>query len=200
MPKLRAACLCIAQGVLRCRSHLDRVTLCACRTSETALAFCLLHSPFFLLPLFLLPRPVSQRLCPGGVPDMPPCISHVARVILCGCGTCKWVLCVSLCDCGTLPITIVTLRFPPPALPAHSLPTKCCCPVSRPDWFRRGRLRRFAPSAMQASCCSSVSEWLYLLEAAPRRVRQRRCLKERGSLGFTQRRRHCLPPRSTYHT
>ena len=53
---------------------------------------------------------------------------------------------------------------------------------------------------MQASCCFWVSEWLYLLEAALKRARRRRCLHECGSLGFTQRRRNCLLPRNTNHT
>jgi hypothetical protein len=80
------------------------------------------------------------------------------------------------------------------------LPTEYCCPVSAPDWPRRGRLRRFDPSAMQAFRSFSVSEWLYLLEAALKRARQRRCRNERGSLGLTQRRRNCLLPRNTNHT
>jgi hypothetical protein len=53
---------------------------------------------------------------------------------------------------------------------------------------------------MQASRSSSVSERLYLVEAEVKRARQRRCRNERGSLGFTQRRLHCLLPRNTNHT
>ena len=107
---------------------------------------------------------------------------------------------VSLCSCWTLAFIIVALPLSSTAWAAHSLPTEYCCPVSAPDWPSRGRLRRFAPAAMQASCCFSLSEWLYFLEAAVKRARQRRCLHERGSLGFTQRRRHCLLPRNTNHT
>ena len=36
------------------------------------------------------------------------------------------------------------------------IPTKCCCPVSGPHWFRRRRLRTFAPAAIQACRCSPV--------------------------------------------
>jgi hypothetical protein len=53
---------------------------------------------------------------------------------------------------------------------------------------------------MQASSCSSVSERLYLFEATLKRARQCRCRNERGSLGFTQRRRNCLLPCNTNHT
>jgi hypothetical protein len=80
------------------------------------------------------------------------------------------------------------------------LPTEYCCPVRAPDWPRRGRLRRFAPATMQASCCTSVSEWLYLLEAALKRARQRLGRNVRGSLGLTQRRRNCWLPCNTNHT
>ena len=38
--------------------------------------------------------------------------------------------------------------------------TQCCWPVSGPDWPRRGRLRRLAPAALQAFCCSCVSDAL----------------------------------------
>ena len=97
-------------------------------------------------------------------------------------------------------MVIVALRLSSSAWATHSLPTEYCCPVSAPNWPRRGRLRRFAPAAMQASRCSSVSERLYLLEAALKRARQRRCLNVLGSLGFTQRRRNCLLPCNTNHT
>ena len=92
------------------------------------------------------------------------------------------------------------LWTPVSAFLEHSCPTQYCCPVSRPLWPSRGRLRRFAPAAMQASSCSSVRAALYFLEAVASRVRQYRCVGVRRSLGLTQRRRHCLLPGSTYHT
>jgi hypothetical protein len=64
---------------------------------------------------------------------------------------------------------------------------------------RRGRQRALAPAAIQASCCSSVSDWLYFFEAAPKRPRQCCCLVVRGFLGRAQRRRRCLLP-TTYQT
>jgi hypothetical protein len=66
---------------------------------------------------------------------------------------------------------------------AESFRTQYCDPVSGPDCASRGRLRSFAPAAMQASRSSSVSERLYLLEAAPKRERQSICASVRGSLG-----------------
>jgi hypothetical protein len=48
---------------------------------------------------------------------------------------------------------------------------------------------------MQAFCCSSVREALYLFEAAPKRSREYSCLGVRGSFGLTYRCRCCLLPR-----
>ena len=48
---------------------------------------------------------------------------------------------------------------------------------------------------MQASCCSSVSDWLYFFEAAPNRPRQYRCLGVRGSFNLRYRCRCCFLPR-----
>ena len=89
---------------------------------------------------------------------------------------------------------------PASAFLAHACPTQYCCPVSQPHWPSRGRLRRFAPAAMQASSCLSVRTALYFFEAFASRARQCSWFAVRGSLGLTQRRRHCLLPGSTYHT
>ena len=97
-------------------------------------------------------------------------------------------------------VGLSALCTPVSAFLAHACPTHHCCAVSQPHWPSRGRLRRFAPAAMQASSCSSVRAALYFLEAAASRARQYRCFGVRGSLGLTQRRRHCLLPGSTYHT
>jgi len=60
-----------------------------------------------------------------------------------------------------------------------------CWPVNGPDWPRRGRLRSLAPAAMRACCCFWVREWLYFLEAALRRARERSCRGVRGAWGRT---------------
>jgi hypothetical protein len=46
------------------------------------------------------------------------------------------------------------------AFAAYSLRIEYWWPVSGPDWLRRGRLRNFAPAAMQAFRCSSVMDSL----------------------------------------
>jgi hypothetical protein len=58
----------------------------------------------------------------------------------------------------------------------HSLPTQYCCPVSGPAAPSLGRVRRLAPAAMQASCCSSVSASLKAFEAAARRAQRALCV------------------------
>jgi hypothetical protein len=89
-----------------------------------------------------------------------------------------------------------TLRAPAAAFVAHSWRTAYCCPVSGPDWNRRGRLCSRAPAAIQASRWPSVSPWLYRCEAAPRRARQSSCRGVRGSRGRDQSRRNCFPFRT----
>jgi hypothetical protein len=84
-------------------------------------------------------------------------------------------------------------------LAAQRCLTQCCCPVSSPDWCRRGRLCCLAAAAMQACRCSSVSAVLYSVEAAARRARERSCAGVLGSVGLVQRRRHCRLDRK-YHT
>jgi hypothetical protein len=130
-------------------------------------------------------RRVPRRWCHGGDTEVCRCGSHVGSEIPCVCRAF-----VGLSAFGTPVSTFL----------AHSCPTQNCCPVSQPHWPRRGRLRRFSPAPMQASCCSSVSDALYFLEAAASRARQYRCFGVRGSCGLTQRRRPCLLPASGYHT
>jgi len=127
---------------------------------------------------------VCRRSCPGEAPARPRCGSHVDREI------------PSVCRPFAGPSACATL---PSAFAAHSFRTQYCCPVSGPDCASLGRLCNFAPAAIQASCCSSVSDWLYFREAALRRARQYSCPGARGSRGLVQPRRHCLLPRR-YHT
>jgi hypothetical protein len=125
-----------------------------------------------------LSRRVSPRCCSGGTTDALRCGSHVGSETPCVCR----------------PFAAVSAFCVLPSdFSAHSLPTHHCCPVSGPVWARRGRLRRLAPAAMQASCCSSVRAWLYFREAALRRARQCSWLGVRGSRGFLNRCRCCLP-------
>ena len=117
------------------------------------------------------------------MPDTPQRVPGVDRANLCGCGSCDLYFRVTICGCNIL-LVAGAFRILAAGLAAYSLRIEYCCPVSGPDWRIRDRLRSFAPSAMQASRCSSVSDWLYLLEAARNRARQRSCLKVRGLLGL----------------
>ncbi len=94
---------------------------------------------------------------------------------------------------------VPTLAAATSFLPFKRRRTQFWCPVRVPESPRRRRHFCFAPAAMHASCCSSVSASLYSFEAAANRARQRSCVGVWGSLGLAQRRRHCLVPR-IYHT
>jgi len=74
---------------------------------------------------------------------------------------------------GSGPLRVSRVSVPPPN-------QVLLFDISGPDWPRRGRLSSFAPLAIQASCCSSVSNRLYFLEASPKRSRQHCCLAVRG--------------------
>jgi hypothetical protein len=144
-----------------------------------------LHSFFFLRASLLCAGRVSQRCCAGGITEVCRCGSHVGVEFPFVCRR---------------SVGLSALCTPVSAFLAHACPTHHCCPVSRPLWPSRGRLRRFAPAAMQASSCSSVRAALYFLEAAASRARQCSWFGVCGSRGLTQRRRPCLLPGSRYHT
>ena len=104
-----------------------------------------LRSLALLLPSSSVTRPVSRRRGPSGTPALRRCVSHVGVEILCVCSAL-----VRASAFGLLPS----------AFAAHRLLTQYCCPVSQPESPRRGRHRRCAPAAIQAFCCSSVSDSL----------------------------------------
>ena len=136
------------------------------------------------MPSSFLPRPVPRRCCPGADREALRCVSDVDSKIPCVCS----------------PVTLFSaLSARSFACAAYSRRIEYCWPVSGPDWPRRRLLRSFAPAAMQAFCCSCVSEALYFFEAAPKRSREDSCLGVRGSFGLTYRRR-CCSLRRRYHT
>jgi hypothetical protein len=67
---------------------------------------------------------------------------------------------------------------------------KSCCPVSRPEEPKRGRLCLLAPSAYHSSRWASVSRppSLHVFEAAAKRAQERCCPRVRGPLRTTGRR------------
>ena len=173
-----------ARGALRRRGPASRKNLRGRRTIDVPLALLLLATSALKVLSFLLSRPVSPRCCPGGSPVAVRRCSEVDREISCVC---------------RLFLAFSARTAPSCTRLAQSLFIEYCCPVSRPDWPRRDRLRNFAPAAIQASRSSSVIDWLYFLEAAAKRARQLNCLGVRGSFGLTYRCRCCFPFR-TYHT
>jgi hypothetical protein len=165
-----AACRRRVQVESRQCTHLNRVTICGLGTSEAALALCRPRSPVFLLPAFLLPRPVFRRTVPGDTPVILRCISDVDSKI------------PSVCSPFT---SFSAFRALAAAFASYSFRIEYCWPVSLPDWARRRRLRNFSPTAIKASRCACVIDLVYFCEAALNRARQRNCIGVRGSRGLT---------------